>query len=102
MVKFFTMLKEGEYIEKYIINDLKPGYKNGDFVFDYEHYQDLDCFETNRNIYNGGRFHKPSYYTDSLKKSRNYNLIEIKIYKNGSYKIFNHGNKYRYSKAPIN
>lgn len=102
MVKYFLTFKEGENLERLIINDLKPDYNCGEWIFNYDDYINSDCIQTSKNTYNGGRFHKESYYTDFLKYNRNYNLAILKIYKNGTYKIYNLGNKYRYSKAPIN
>lgn len=102
MLKYFVTFRDGENLERLIINDLKPDYANGEWIFNYNDYVDSDCIQTSKNTYNGGKYHKENYYTDFLKHNRNYNLAVLKIYKNGSYKIFNIGNKYRYSKAPIN
>lgn len=100
MLKYFTLIREGLNAHTVIINDLKPDYNNGDWLFDYADYLDNDCITTYSNVYNSGKYHKASYYNDYLKNNRNYNLVVLKIYKNGSHKIFNLGNKYRYLKAP--
>lgn len=100
MLKYFTLVREGINAHTFIINDLKPTYMAGDYLFDYAEFVDNHCITTYSNVYNDSRYTKESDYTETLKHNRNYNLIAIKIYKNGKHKIYNLGNKYRYLKAP--
>lgn len=97
MVSFITLMREGWNVANEVINDFRPYYNDSLepqlFAADYV---DIDCIEHYARTWNNKKYTPMSYYTDTLKQSPNYNLIEIKIYKNGTFKIINHGNKYRF------
>lgn len=101
MVSFITLMRNGWNYYNEVLKDFKPSYNEclepQLFANDYA---DIDCIELYARTWNNKKYVPYSYYTDTLKQSPNYNLIEVKIYKNGMFKVINHGNKYKYV-APL-
>lgn len=101
MVSFITLMRNGWNYYNEVLNDFKPNfYDLGEPQLFSDDYIDIDCIELYGRTWNNKKYVPMSYYTDTLKQSPNYNLIEVKIYKNGMFKVINHGNKYKYE-API-
>lgn len=101
MVSFITLIRDGWNVYNEVVNDFKPSfYDCGEPKLFAEDYLDIDCIQLYNKTWNNKKYVPTSYYTDTLKQSPNYNLIEVKIYKNGMFKVINHGNKYKYV-API-
>lgn len=101
MVTFLFLIKDGLNADRMIIHDLKP---EMDYLwnhhFNYNEFKDIDCIQCMYRTYNNKKYTPASYYRDTLKRDRNYSLCELKIYKNGEYKIIKHYNKYKDYPAP--
>lgn len=97
MVSFITLIRDGWNVYNEVLKDFKPSYNRclEPQLFS-DDYIDVDCMEVFNKTWNNKKYTPYNYYTDTLKHSPNYNLIEVKIYKNGYFKVINHGNKYKY------
>lgn len=97
MVNFITLIKNGFDNYNEVLKDFKPNfYDCGEPQLFASDYLDIDCIQLYNRTWNNKKYVPVSYYTDTLKQSKNYNLVEVKIYNNGIFKVINHGNKYRY------